>query len=368
MDNRLFVLYKKHGSLLYGVIHVVRDGLDDQQSSFPFIVSSHIQDNEIIYGNLITLMQKIARLLFRLEKWIRDVEESMPEEIKSAKIEAQGPAKNTFALPETEYTSLLFQLQEEKSEETILLTLLHLRTLLEVFGGKGNASVDLYDYEDNKIGEISLMKLANLLMHHRYFVVDGNYVHDVFSDKRQLFSDIKELPSQRLFGSKFILTDLFNAMLTFLTGIRINDFVGVLRSRLERLTVNSEPKDIIFLIQNIHSLSNIMQERFTDSRFHEVFELLFRDVRKRHIIRGSDGVERWKFSFAFGKPEFKIDDELSERRIAMTIMIDGKSETFKFGYEEFFGILTKVYGEDPLFSIEQLRKEANEVPNGIAGA
>ena len=367
MENRLFVLYKKHESLLYGVIHVVRDGLDDQQSSFPFIVSSHSRDNEIIYGNVINLMHKIARLIFRLKRWQRDVYGSMPEEIKSAKIEAQGPAKNTFALPETEYTASLLKLQEEKSEETILLTLLHLRTLLEVFG-KGNASIDLYDYENNKIGEISLMKLANLLMHHRYFVVDGNYVHDVFSDKGQLFPDLRELPSQRLFGSKFILTDLFNEILTFLTGIRINDFVGILRSRLERLTVDSEPKDIIFLIQNILSLSSIMQERFLDSRIHEVVELLFRDVHERHIIRGSDGVERWNYSLTFGKPEFKIDDELSERRIAMTIKIDGNSETFKFGYEEFFGVLTKAYGEDPLLSIEQLRKVANYVPEGLSGA
>ena len=359
MENRLFVLYKKHGSLLYGVIHVMREGLHDQQSSFPFIVSSHFRDNEIIYGSLINLMHKIASLLFRLEQWQRDVEESMPEEIKSAKIEALGSARNAFALPETEYTSSLLQLQETKSEETILLTSLHLRTLCEIFSGKGNASIDLYDYEDNKIGKISLMKLANLLMHHRYFVVDGNYVHDVFSDKGQLLSDIKGMPSQRLFGSKFILTDLFNAMLTFLTEIRINDFVGVLRSRLERLTVDSEPKDIVFLIQNILSLSNIMQERFLDRRFHKVMDLLFRDVYGRHLDRTKESGETgtFNYSFAFGKPEFKIDDELSKRRIAMTIQIDGKSETFKFGYEEFLGVLTEVYGEDPLLSIEQLRKE-----------
>lgn len=302
-------------------------------------------------------MHKIARLIFRRRQWQREVYESMPEEIKYAMKESQGPAMNTFALPETDYTAKFLQLQEEKSEETVLLTLLHLRTLLDSFSGKGNVSIAIYDYENNKIGDISLMKLANLLMHHRYFVIDGNYVHDLFSDKGSLLSDIEELPSQRLFGAKFILTDLFDAMLTFLSEVRINDFVGLLRSRLARLTVDSEPQDIVFVIQNIHSLSDIMQERFGDDRIHEVVEILFRDVHERHVTKGPDGVERWNYSFSLGKPEFKIDDVLSERRIAMTIQIDGKSETFKFGYEEFFGVLTKVYGEDPLLSIEQLGED-----------
>ena len=100
-----------------------------------------------------------------------------------------------------------------------------------------------------------------------------------------------------------------------------------------------------------------MQERFGDDRIHEVVELLFRDVHERNVTRGPDGVERWNYSFSFGKPEFQIDDELSEKRIAMTIRIDGRSETFKFGYEEFFGVLTEVYGEDPLLSTEQQGKD-----------
>ena len=201
LENRLFVFYKRHSSLLYGVIHVVRNGLDDQQSSFPFIVSSHTRGEKVIYGNLIFLTHKIARLIFRRRQWQREVYESMPGEIKSAMKESQGLAKNTFAFPETDYTGKLLQLQEEKSEETVLLTLLHLRTLLESFSKKRNVSIALYDYENNKMGDISLMKLANLLMHHRFFVIDGNYVHDLFSDKGSLLSDIEELPSQRLFGA-----------------------------------------------------------------------------------------------------------------------------------------------------------------------
>ena len=350
--QRLFVLYQKSGPFLYGYIYVVRGSIDNQEASFPFIVSKHIQNREIVYGSMIALMNKIAGLKFRFDERQRAIGQSLPEDVKSSVRTVVENDKVVHELPESEQLDWVLQEQEERLEETIMLMLLNLRTLLDILSGKGDRKIDVYDYEDKLAGETSLREIANLLMHHRYFVVRGEYLHDLFSGDAQL-------TSQQRFGSKIKLTELFDEMFNCLSGIRVRDFVGVLRSRLERLTINSEMKDIVFLIQNIHSLTFIMQERFTDSRSSVVTDLLFREVHKRYFdkIEETPGITKWNYSFAFGKPEFKIDDELSERRIAMTIQIDGKSETFKFGYEEFFGVLTEVYGEDPLLSLEQLRKE-----------
>ena len=358
--QRLFVLYQKSGPFLYGYIHVVRGSIDNQEASYPFIVSKHIQNREIVYGSMIALMNKIAGLKFRFDERQRAIGQSLPEDVKSSVRTVVENDKVVHELPESEQLDWVLQEQEERLEETIMLMLLNLRTLLDILSGKGDRKIDVYDYEDKLAGETSLREIANLLMHHRYFVVRGEYLHDLFSGDFQL-------TSQQRFGSKIKLTELFDEMFNCLSGIRVRDFVGVLRSQLERLTIDSEMKDIVFLIQNIHSLWYIMQERFTDSRFSEVMDLLFREVQKRHIDsikkRTGNRAGVYSFRFTYTTPRFKIDEDLSARRIVMQLTVSGRHEEFKFGYEEFFKVLTKVYGDDPLLSLDQLWTGMRRFPN-----
>ena len=190
--------------------------------------------------------------------------------------------------------------------------------------------------------------------------IRGEYLHDLFSGDARL-------ASQQRFGTKIRVPELFEEMFNCLTGIRINDFVGVLRTQMKQLTIDSEMKDIVFLIQNIHSLWYIMQERFTDSRFSEVMDLLFREVQKRHIDsikkRTGNRAGVYSFRFTYTTPRFKIDEDLSARRIVMQLTVSGRHEEFKFGYEEFFKVLTKVYGDDPLLSLDQLWTGMRRFPN-----
>ena len=68
------------------------------------------------------------------------------------------------------------------------------------------------------------------------------------------------------------------------------------------------------------------------------------------------------FNYAFRPPTFKIADDLSTRQLAMDISINGKVESFLFGYEEFFGALTGTYGDDALISLEQLKEQVSRQP------
>ena len=359
-NQRLFVRYQKSGNFMYGHIHVVRGSTDNQESSYPFIVSKHIQNREIVYGSMISLMNKIAGLKFRFDERQRAIGQSLPEDVKSSVRTVVENDKVVQELPESEHLDSILQEQEELLEETIMLILINLRTLLDILSGKGDRKINVYDYEDKLIGTTSLRETANLLVHHRYFVIRGEYLHDLFSGDAQL-------ALQQRFGAKIRVTELFDEIFKCLSGIRVRDFVGVLRSKLERLTIDSEMKDIIFLIQNIHSLWYIMQERFTDSRFSEVMDLLFREVQKRQIdsIKKRRGTKagNYSFRFPFTTPRFKIDDDLSARRIVMQLTVSGRHEEFKFGYEEFFKVLTKVYGDDPLLTLDQLWTGMRRFPN-----
>ena len=245
--QRLHVLYQKSGPFLYGYIHVVRGSTDNQESSYPFIVSKHFQDREIVFGSMIALMHKIARLKFRFDERQRVTGESLPDAVKSSARIVKKHNKVVHEFPESEYLDTVLQEQEELLEETIMLILMNVRTLLEILSGKGDRRVGIYDYEGKAIGATSLREIGNLLVHHRYFVIRDEYIHDLFSGDAQL-------ASQRRFGAKISVAELFEQVFNCLTGIRVRDFVGVLRSQLERLTIDTDMRDIVFLIQNVHSL------------------------------------------------------------------------------------------------------------------
>ncbi len=71
------------------------------------------------------------------------------------------------------------------------------------------------------------------------------------------------------------------------------------------------------------------------------------------------------FTYAFRPPTFKIADEVSTRQLAMDIHINGKVENFLFGYEEFFGSLTRTYGDDALVSLERLKEQVNSTAEAV---
>ena len=352
--NRLFLMYRYVGAYLYGALHIVRGDVQSQETSYPFIISKKYRGSEVVYGSVLNLIVKVAGAMFRFDRCQRGLDKTMPEEFRTS---IQANIQNdqvTYQLPEGDLSEAILHQVNEGLEDAILLSSLHLRTLLEVFSGKGDRQISLYDYEDNRIGTVSLKDIADLLMHHRYFVVRDGYLCDVYSGAEQL-------KSQRLFGSKIEVQELFSSTFDLLGGIRIRDVAGMLRSRLERLSVDSEPRDIIFLIQNIHSLSLLIRDRISDSRFPQMLELLFRELRERQHTEMDRHPEipEMTFAYAFEPPTFKIADELSTRQLSMDIKINGKVENFLFGYEEFFGALTGIYGDDALVSLEKLKEKSN---------
>ena len=352
-ETRLFTIYKKVGSHLYGAISTIgpedaaRGGTVPLDWSYPFVISKQVDDREIVYGSLLHLIGEVAKPIFRMNHRVRALADSLPEEVRSSmRVSHTG----NVVIYESEFPDWLLHRQEELTKEGLLLSGLHLRTLLEILSGRRNESVNVYDYDGNANGTVTLNELFHILMHHRYCVVSGDFIHDVFSGKSQL-------ESPRLFGSKVKSSDLFNEMLKYVSTITINDFVGVLRGRLENLTVQSEPRDIMFAVQNVHSLAGIIGERIPEKRFPKMQELLFREFtaeEKRQVEEATRQNKTVRLVRYFREPSFKIDPALHEKRIEMSININGKSESFTFEQDQFFGVLTRVYGDDPIVPLDKL--------------
>ena len=354
-DQRLFLVYQKVDELLYGAISTLREE-DLQQGgtialewSYPYIVSKHLGDREIVYGSVIHLMYEAARPILRMNALLKEMGESLPDETRSSLVITRSHGAITHTSPSKGFSASFLHKQEEIMKDALLLSGLHLRTLLEMFSGRGNAPVPLYDYEGNSIGTVSLAVLFNTLMHYRYCVIYGEYVHD-------LFSRTSQLESPRLFGSKIKTAELFKAVVTFITAIRMNDFVGMLRRSLKGLAVDSEPREIAFAVQNVHSLNQIISDRILEPQFQGFQQFLCRELTEdeKIKIKESDGKSEVRLERRFGKPSFKIGDDPGAAAIDMHININGKSECFEFSQAEFFGELSQALGDEPLETLDRL--------------
>lgn len=358
-DSRLFVVYRRVEPYLYGAISVVgaeavaKGETIPLEWSYPYVVSKRMEDREIVYGSLLYLIGEAAKPIFRISHRVGTLAKSLPEELRSSIRVHRTKNALIHESPSSEFPEWFLHQTEELTKEGLLQSGLHLRTLLETLSGKRNIPVPLYDYEGNSNGTVTLNELFHMLMHHRYCVISREYVHDIFSDRAQL-------ASPRRFGSKVKSAELFNAMICYLSEITINDFVGLLRGRLKRLRVDSEPQDIMFAVQNVHALAEIIGERILDNRFPKLQELLFSEFtsdEERQVEIAKRKSNTITLIRRFGKPAFGIDPALRERRIKMAININGKSEEFSFDQDQFFGGLTRVYGDNPLVPRKRLLEQ-----------
>ena len=289
----------------YGAVIIVDGKSNKPRSSDPFAISKNINNNEIVYGSVLNLIYKIKHLINQFKD---------------------------------------FHKQEQKIEEMILILSLYSRNLVEIFKEKENICINLYNYKRKKVKEtIKLIKLLHCLIHFRYFYVQEGYVCDLFSDKNQLYS-------KGLFGYKIKIKDFLNAVSNVVSGIKVRDFFCVLLNRIKKMSVKSKREEIIFVVQNVHSLANFMKERFQHKNTLEVIKIIFDEEKRRYSdeIKADTHINKITLS----SPTFKISQDLSEKEMAIYTTLNGDTVNTKLGYEDFFNLMIKAYGNDALVSVE----------------
>ena len=367
-EEMLVLMYQHNSPYQYGSIVTVdpetyaravaeEGNLDLKDWSAPYFIAKHLNGREIVYGSIPYLIGEATKPIFRLNHRLNAFNESLPPEIRSSIQAARSGNAIVYTVPGQEFPDWFIHRQEELVKEALLLSGLHLRTLLDIFKDKGNRPVPIYDYEgnpntavpDNPDGTVTLHKICNMMMHHRYWVISEQYIHDIFSDKQ-------ELRSKGLFGSKVDSAELLQIMLTCLSEITVNNFVGALHGRLIGLTTDSTPRNIMFATQNVHALAQIIGDRISDPKFCTLQNFLFSELTADETsqIEAATGQDQIKFVRRFGKPSFKVAEKLHEKRLTMSITINGKLETFQLDQPKFFDALTQAFGDDPIMNLDKL--------------
>ena len=360
--ERLLVQYQRVEEVLYGSVYPLQVDTSHVTGEItlgtweaPFVVSKQVGEHEIIYGSVLHHIYEASRPFFQMEVLQKNLGESLPMEIRSSLTESRSGNRRDVTVPASEFSPLFLYQQDQIIKDAVLLSAPAVRTLVEVFNGKGNPMVATYDYEGGPIGEVSMQQLFNALDHHRYCVVSGGFIHDVFSDE-----DTRGLPN--LFGTKVNVSELLTAVADFLEGITVNDFAGMLRRRLERLTVDSKPRDIIFAHQNVYSLTELVMARLGDAKF-PFLDYLFSQftAEENQRISAAIGKDAVTLVREFTAPGFKIGPDLDAKAIEMSITINGEQEFFEYSQQEFFEALTSTCGNETLIPFERLRRRFNDL-------
>ena len=344
---------------MYGSVYPLRVDASEARREIPlgqwespFIVSKQLGQHKIVYGSVLHLIHEAARPIFRIQALQKELKKSLPTDIRGSMVESRSANEIVFTSPTNEIPALFLYKQDEIIKDAVLLSGLQVRTLLDVFSGKGNRIVPTYDYERNPTGGVSMQQLFHALCHHRYCVVSEGFIYDIFSGQ-----DTRGLPD--VFGTKIKSRELLTEVIDFLKGITVNDFVGMLRGRLESLTIDSNTRDIIFAHQNVYALTEVVRYRLKDEGFSTFLNYLFGQFTadESRVIEAAKAKPTVSLERRFNLPGFKIGPDLDAKVIEMSITINDKPERFEFNQQEFFGKLTDTCGNESIIPIERLRQQ-----------
>ena len=357
--ERILFIYRRVEEVLYGSVYPLRVDASQARREIPlgqwespFIVSKQLGQHKIVYGSVLHLIHEAARPIFRIQALQKELEKSLPTDIRGSMVESRSANEIVFTSPTNEIPALFLYKQDEIIKDAVLLSGLQVRTLLDVFSGKGNRIVPTYDYERNPTGGVSMQQLFHALCHHRYCVVSEGFIYDIFSGQ-----DTRGLPD--VFGTKIKSRELLTEVIDFLKGITVNDFVGMLRGRLESLTIDSNTRDIIFAHQNVYALTEVVRYRLKDEGFSTFLNYLFGQFTadESRVIEAAKAKPTVSLERRFNLPGFKIGPDLDAKVIEMSITINDKPERFEFNQQEFFGKLTDTCGNESIIPIERLRQQ-----------
>lgn len=338
--NILGLLYQQVEANLYGVIHTVRGELDNQETSQVFLISRQVGGKEIVYGSVLHLLDKIIGLLSIFEydlDLLRQPTVSSYERTQRA-IDVREPMSLEDAI---------MQQQDKIIEDTTLLVALHFRTLSEIFSGRFRREISVYGTDDQEIDRVQIKAVADNLVHSRYFVINDRFIDNIASAK-------DELPYRVPFEPKVDAFEFFDAVLDVIRHLRVNDLIGVLRRGLATISADSDPRHVIFLVQNIHTLARVVNDNLESPNSSPIVDMLL-DKEKQRITQWLNetrpqGVDSIEFKQTFTAPRFKIHEDLSRPQLQVSLRINDKPETLDIDSRRFFEVLAGACGRAPLIA------------------
>ena len=359
------LFYKRVDPYLYGCVQCFRLSDDKPivkpyRQSAPFVISQSVGNSkEFVYGSVFELIREIRCLMADLGNCQHKLRSQLRRSgVKTSEMPDSSGRTVRVTLPSGDSTNEIFLEYIREITNLLLLISCQTRNLFEIFPRLNAELVSLLDYEGKEVEKVRVKEIFDSFVHNRYLFVDGEHVTDLFSDKLATKSSISNL----FMGYKISWREYVAAIQQALDDVKIRDITGLLRGRLKSLSPDSSHKDIVFLIQNLESLSKILAEKIPTGKYASMLNLLFDEAIKLKLpsMRGRGPVN---ISVRFAAPHIKIHEKLSEKKFKIQVRCrfsvgkkksrshgNEKLEDFskEVGYEEFFEHANNVFGSDQL--------------------
>ncbi len=363
----LSILHNRQGPFLHGLILFFKHtpggpSVEPYDQSAPFTVAETLgPDEEVVYGSVDLLIRDIRRLVGSVYAQIEEHNAAL-RAVPPTRVE-QGERAVLHHMPDG-YVEHRAQFEfNRRMAGTLILISTQARNLLQLLP-RLDREIDLSDQHGERTGSIALMKLFAHFVHNQYLFLDGEHVSDLFPARAR-----KGAPIRRTFmGYRFNWIEYVQSIESVIRDVQLRDLTGVLRGRLKKLSLESRYGDIVFLVQNLYSFSQLFEAMPGGTeRYGAMLNMLFEEELMGRLasVKPKRGVsDRVSFAVAFNAPRITIHENLSERKFRVRVRCKwslhdrrGRSVyedrefrdlSIEVGYEELLDRVDQVFGNDPL--------------------
>lgn len=368
-SERIRVLYKlvnsEYGSSIYAHIACFAKKHSDKEwrivrSSSPFVMARQYGNLKVIPGSVYQLIRNFRHEFENLRQSINQttlrLEELPPEAMPDAYYEYEHAIKNGLVLLSC-LARNLFHMFPRLTE--------HYR-------------VPMFNYEGEQLDETMRTKdLLDMLVHSRYMNLHNEFISDLFSDKPPKGSPILK----KFMGYQFELSHFMNSIYGAVQSITLKDLITQLRSKISTLSVAMPHHEMVFLILNIHSFSDLLGAKIPTKEYNFMMDLLFGET-EADSTRLSRGEASSRIVF-FKQPSVTIADDLSQKQLKISVdsyvgdhhvpanpQNNLRSREVEISYEEFLTAVNDAFGSESLLSIgeemEKIKAESARTANNAS--
>ena len=336
----------EHKPLLYGHVAFYKQTQPNQivfdkpiRSSRPFVIGRFKTGSAdlVVFGSVHFLTKEIQRLI--------DESFERNESWWSSRQDTNG---NQSELDYQYYAHVM---------DFVILVSTYSRNLFHILNSEEitGKTIPMLNYEKEAVGDVKLNELFDILIHNRYYYFDGRIIRDIFSDKQKKKSQI----SNKFMGFGIELQDYVQGIVDTLRNVRMKHLISILRGRFKQLNSNTKIQDVIFLIQNVHSFSDLMKTLIPSENYTLIEHLIFGDRLKEDIV--------------YKSPTISIHPDLHLKSFIVRVRFSTKSDYDRdnerltkhevtVGYESLFETVHKLFGDERLVDLvlteEAIRKKA----------
>ena len=301
------VLYRKMetkvGHDLYVCIRCFREEYPGQESigayrmSSPYVLLRQNGSQKVIPGSV---CESLKNLSWQLEQLVSSLRERV------ARIEAaEGNRRGE------EY----YEYERDLTNNLVLISCLARNIFHTIPRLSQQFSMRMFDYGGNPAAEMRLKELLDLFVHSRYMYVKNDYITDLVSEKLPERTVI----ANEFMGHKFKIEDFLSQIDKAIHSVTIKDLSTRLRGGIKSLTLDTPYQEMVFLIQNIESFSDLLEAMIPTGGYDFILDILFPPSEiPKNVLSAAKGREV-RYAIHLRSPHVKVSDRVDEKKVRISV-------------------------------------------------